>query len=453
MSISKRHTTVLQLVAGSLSRVAESEWQRSCEQVRRISPNVGQLGEWRSLCEGGWTGPAPLDLPSDVVPNDNLLPGERSSDGQGYDKELTVPSRKLLRNSRGNSPTSEGWQGSSSRTSFERPRQQGLAPEFNPLPEGRNNSATSLTSLGSFPVPPAHFPLPPVQTSPREKEDVTTQRERKTDAVTLPPEQPPSTRTARELRISTLPNTMLPDGPATTPLETPSPLGPTEGKGNFTQQEKKGDDRNLVESQVNNPTPKEPVASSAGMPMKPNDQSPQTPQRIEATNAELGFKQGSDSTPHSSSHGKGIERSDTGSKSNGSIVAALRDRYTRAVSFRLISKWNVVVNPLLPTICRLDRPHPLRKMFPAYLSACPTLQLAMSLPLLQDKQTGPPLKNEEDFLQLIERSLPRPLVHSQHLQQTIVAGTAIVWKTSENSNFGNTNTDYVCESMKLRNKP
>lgn len=50
-------------VAATLSRVAEAEWLRTAEGLRRFSPLIGQLGEWKALCEGGWTGPVPGDLP------------------------------------------------------------------------------------------------------------------------------------------------------------------------------------------------------------------------------------------------------------------------------------------------------------------------------------------------------------------------------------------------------
>ena len=72
-------------VAATLSRVAEAEWLRSGERIRRLSPLIGQLGEWKAFCEGGWAGPIPGDLPDgeqsldtpretqDVVPNDTEL--------------------------------------------------------------------------------------------------------------------------------------------------------------------------------------------------------------------------------------------------------------------------------------------------------------------------------------------------------------------------------------------
>lgn len=49
--------------AATLSRLAEAEWTRACENVRRSAPSIGNVGEWRALCEGGWSGPVPGDLP------------------------------------------------------------------------------------------------------------------------------------------------------------------------------------------------------------------------------------------------------------------------------------------------------------------------------------------------------------------------------------------------------
>lgn len=57
------HTFTILNVAACLSRIADTEWVRTCESVRRCSPTVGPLGEWRSLCEGGWT----KDVPGDLV--------------------------------------------------------------------------------------------------------------------------------------------------------------------------------------------------------------------------------------------------------------------------------------------------------------------------------------------------------------------------------------------------
>ena len=50
--VSQRHTMTLFSIAACMARVADAEWLRACEGVRRISPSVGPVGEWRALCEG-----------------------------------------------------------------------------------------------------------------------------------------------------------------------------------------------------------------------------------------------------------------------------------------------------------------------------------------------------------------------------------------------------------------
>lgn len=58
-----------------MSRLAEAEWIRACEDVRKSAPSIGTVGEWRALCEGGWTSPMPGDLP-DLGINDGVYPRE-----------------------------------------------------------------------------------------------------------------------------------------------------------------------------------------------------------------------------------------------------------------------------------------------------------------------------------------------------------------------------------------
>jgi hypothetical protein len=62
-AISQKNSAVTFQVAATLSKVAEAEWLRTAEGLRRFSPLIGKLGEWKAFCEGGWTGPVPGDLP------------------------------------------------------------------------------------------------------------------------------------------------------------------------------------------------------------------------------------------------------------------------------------------------------------------------------------------------------------------------------------------------------
>ncbi|GJJ08311.1 hypothetical protein Clacol_002522 [Clathrus columnatus] len=70
--MTQRHTTLVSNVAATISRLAETEWGRACEYVRKFAPFIGGIGECRALCEGGWNGDLPPDLPdepSDLISN------------------------------------------------------------------------------------------------------------------------------------------------------------------------------------------------------------------------------------------------------------------------------------------------------------------------------------------------------------------------------------------------
>lgn len=43
--------------------MADAEWTRVCEGVRRFAPAIGAVGEWRAFCEGEWTNLIPAQLP------------------------------------------------------------------------------------------------------------------------------------------------------------------------------------------------------------------------------------------------------------------------------------------------------------------------------------------------------------------------------------------------------
>lgn len=79
--VNQRNISITYAVAACLSRVADAEWLRSIEDVRRFSPLVGQLGEWRSLCEGGWMGALPGNLP-------DLNSGEKVQQYQSPDEKI-----------------------------------------------------------------------------------------------------------------------------------------------------------------------------------------------------------------------------------------------------------------------------------------------------------------------------------------------------------------------------
>ncbi|KAI0039876.1 hypothetical protein FA95DRAFT_1612234 [Auriscalpium vulgare] len=144
LSVNQRNTTVTYTVAASLSRVADAEWLRSGECVRRFSPLIGQMGEWKALCEGGWTGALAGDLP-DVDKYSDLAPAQ-VADAQNDRYTFNNEGRE---------------QGSSPIPPQARPSLD--STQGSPSPEDRRlQSPTSLANLASFPSPPTHFPLPPV---------------------------------------------------------------------------------------------------------------------------------------------------------------------------------------------------------------------------------------------------------------------------------------------------
>ncbi|TFK40415.1 hypothetical protein BDQ12DRAFT_734393 [Crucibulum laeve] len=219
LNVTQRHTTTTYSVAACLARIADAEWLRTCEGVRRFAPTIGQLGEWRSLCEGGWTGPLPQDLP-DIdggpqpsqqqpllhrIVSPSLQPPQqreqldRSDDDEhppppsthrdprdsresteqarfegrppGYssDVDLTAPQREYLFTSSGNSPTLQRQNQSFASTSSggqDRPTLSTAPSSFEPpKPASVDPNTGSVRSLSAFPSPPTHFPLPPPRAS------------------------------------------------------------------------------------------------------------------------------------------------------------------------------------------------------------------------------------------------------------------------------------------------
>ncbi|KAG8687616.1 hypothetical protein FRC08_011883, partial [Ceratobasidium sp. 394] len=79
--VSQRHVTTLFAVGASLARVADASWTGACEHVRRAGPHVGRIGQWRSLCEGGWAGAVPDDLPDIDKPGSGVIEKDKTRFG------------------------------------------------------------------------------------------------------------------------------------------------------------------------------------------------------------------------------------------------------------------------------------------------------------------------------------------------------------------------------------
>ncbi|KAF8126938.1 hypothetical protein EV363DRAFT_1401375 [Boletus edulis] len=139
--VTQQNTSVTFSVAASLSRIADAEWTRTCECMRRVSPAIGPLGEWRSLCEGAWTGPLPDDLPDMSSETISTQPPITSAVSEWGQTGLLTPVRRLL-------PVP--------------PAATSLDPPRSPFSTANQNqgSINSITTLSAFPFPPTHFPVP-----------------------------------------------------------------------------------------------------------------------------------------------------------------------------------------------------------------------------------------------------------------------------------------------------
>lgn len=60
---STRHVTTLYSISGSVGRIADAQWMKTCDFLRRCAANVGPLGEGRSYVEAGWRGGTVVELP------------------------------------------------------------------------------------------------------------------------------------------------------------------------------------------------------------------------------------------------------------------------------------------------------------------------------------------------------------------------------------------------------
>ncbi|KAL4064444.1 hypothetical protein V8B97DRAFT_332494 [Scleroderma yunnanense] len=179
--VAQRHASTVFCVAGCLSRIADAEWVRTCESMRRFAPTIGPLGEWRALCEGAWTGPLPDDLPEapDMLSTHghNVSPNQTMTTAVGCTISPSVVSEW-------------GFTGMPPQRSLPIPPGGAFTPSSVPLdlphlPYASNthsstNSRTSattndslnsnenqgsihsVTTLSAFPLPPTHIPVPAV---------------------------------------------------------------------------------------------------------------------------------------------------------------------------------------------------------------------------------------------------------------------------------------------------
>lgn len=371
--MTRRHVSTIHSLAACLSRVADAEWLRSCEGVRRFAPIIGQLGEWRVYCEGGWSAPLPPDLPDRDVPNRSDRSATPVPQGRtatlNTEQPTQAPGTPMLEkpapeySSRhpseqeggaSSQPVTPNRNPSPLHPRYHAPARDEPVDKVSSLPPPKivaDASVRSIASLSSFPAPPTHFPMPPMAKTeinspikesrpasprgPRTPSEILFQRQTDSPAPLTPSDTPrslPSSPAAQHTEPSVIvANARTADDRSTEgtsrsqhsigpderdthdgrETRTPSPAltRATSKKIKF-----EGAESSLNLVSVGGSSHSNPVGDGEFGVLRPRD--------------EKQPRQGSSSEGPTS---QPIERSDTG-VSSGSVVAALRDRYSRMVS-------------------------------------------------------------------------------------------------------------------------
>ncbi|KAF9650217.1 hypothetical protein BDM02DRAFT_1484078 [Thelephora ganbajun] len=152
--VAQKHAAVTCSISSSLARIADAEWARCCESVRKSSPQIGTLGEWRSLCDGGWMGRAPDDLPDTDIPvatGPSLAALPAVEEELNSDTDLGVSKANLR-------PTSRDYTPHNLPPVLASPTTDSDISQHDPV-----TVKSDIPALDHFPVPPVHFPLPHLQ--------------------------------------------------------------------------------------------------------------------------------------------------------------------------------------------------------------------------------------------------------------------------------------------------
>lgn len=381
-------------LSSGFSRVADAEWGRSCESVRRFSPTVGPLGQWKALCEGGWSGAMPPDLPDiNGAREESEVPSSPSGTNDHESGQFEEPARDLAPPSLDKPAPQYSSRNASEQESTSRAVTPGQSPVpppqyFPPTPAGdqasaddrsfqgstketedrtsvadteeRKGHSTTLASLAAFPSPPTHFPLPPLGgskfTPVQETHSELSQGSQGSSGLAPFPRLTESPTPESVSTPALTDDSRSPPTPRTE-LFTPPPFATSQPSAGAPSHDKNSRDfpaHNSSQSQApyaqatptssqssSVPHHQEPPQAERGLPAlseSPTNQTSPTSGAYRrgdyADDAEFGVRRSADvSRPRAAepSLTRVVERSDTG-KSQGSVVAALRDRYARTVS-------------------------------------------------------------------------------------------------------------------------
>ncbi|KAG6862570.1 hypothetical protein C0995_000118 [Termitomyces sp. Mi166 len=199
LNVTQRHAATISSAAVCLSKIADAEWLKTCEGVRRHSSMIGQLGEWRAFCEGGWQGPVPPYLvdPVESQPLPREIVGEKPEVEEFQIQTTNAINKVQGKESResaehwhtdpsdgrlGSEPLRDHFTTNQSPTTntnlqkstiildraFPATQEQTSSQRANlTVPSDydahytKETNMDSVRSLSAFPLPPTHFPIPP----------------------------------------------------------------------------------------------------------------------------------------------------------------------------------------------------------------------------------------------------------------------------------------------------
>ncbi|KAJ6576525.1 hypothetical protein DFH09DRAFT_1260726 [Mycena vulgaris] len=315
LQVTQRHTSTTYSVAACVSRVADAEWLRSCEGVRRFSPTIGPLGEWRALCEGGWTGPFPPPLVDPDPDPQQIQSAQEAEDGTMRNVNPTNASTPVQSYERDQTPLASPFASPNPpRPSLPHMQQTSPPSSFEPPRPFVDPNSGSVRSLSAFPPPPTHFPIPSASSRQQQSQQASSSSSASNSNLDFP--------------------TSSQDGPAllepNRQVEEPTSLPPSP---NLMHQESKPvyADPAPVSPQRDTLDIKRPIpmrSQTVETYQQNLDRMPSPP----ASGSMRTYARGDyllddrDTADTTKSKG-GIERSDTGG-SSGSVVAAMRNRYS-----------------------------------------------------------------------------------------------------------------------------
>lgn len=409
LHLTQQHTLVTFNVAASLARIADAQWSRTCESMRRVSPTIGPLGEWRSLCEGAWTGPLPDDLPDSET--QAAAVSEWGQTGTSVRRSLPVPPVTS------HSPSSVSVSAASL-----------LDPPRSPFTTANQNqnqgSVNSITTLSAFPFPPTHFPVPQAMSEAElQRQQIQLQSLHAVHSRAGSPDPSQSHGFAPPAPISTdsPKQTTAADLPGSLVLHTSGSSSSQMSASSQDTREPPGIDssshKNLVKPAASRGDPKKPRPPSLITRVPPpsdNITRPISPfKRAERSSAENEFGVHTDNASSAfKSHSvdaakKTLERTDS-VHSAGNNFAALRNRYTRTVGSFLIYRSPFTHSHSLSFSIKVETPSQGPKDLPR-------LQMSVSEIASRYQSTDEPISPRRTASPTVDRFTSDTLVRTREL--------------------------------------